>query len=668
MSLSYNPKNNMFILKSDDAQKAKAAGFTFSTKLKGSKGEKTWFSDCPYAALPFIKCADKKALSVLEDFKDDFDASRAVDSDISFPRPEGLDYMPFQKAGIAYALRKGNVLIGDEMGLGKTVQAIGIANAIGAKKILVICPASIRLNWQREIKKWSTLPRVSTYPVLSSRNGVRTQADYVIISYNLASSEALHEVMCEEKWDLLILDESHYLKSPTAKRTRSIFGGGRDRFKDEYIAKHSKKIVALTGTPIPNRPRECLGENTLVLTKWSWKRIVDVKIEDEVWDGVEWVKHSGIQYQGVREVKNLAGISVTADHNVRAKSSWVSVEEVLKNRDMWNQVLERGSKNLPSLEFIEEPCESCKPELLNWKPVFDLMNAGPRRRFTILSNEGPIIAHNCYTIARGLCWESVDWMSYDQFCHRFNPIDVFSNGHRNERKGRLPELQSRLRSNFMIRRLKKDVLKDLPDKRYEFSYIEPNGRIKEILAKEKLIDFEVTDLKDPFGELWGMISTIRREMGEAKLPRVVEHLKYLLDIVEVEKVVVFSHHKVVMDGLKEALDKYGLVQVRGGMSQLAKQNAIDDFVEGDARIFSGQLDAAGFGIDGLQKRANHVVFAEPAWTPGTNEQAVDRCHRIGQHDNVIAQFLIVEGGLDERVLSKVLEKSQTIHSILDEEH
>jgi SWI/SNF-related matrix-associated actin-dependent regulator 1 of chromatin subfamily A len=239
-----------------------------------------------------------------------------------------------------------------------------------------------------------------------------------------------------------------------------------------------------------------------------------------------------------------------------------------------------------------------------------------------------------------------------------------------EERGRLPELQARLRSNFMVRRLKKDVLKDLPDKRYELSYIEPTGRIKEILRRESLLKFDIADLKDPFSEIWGMISTIRREMGEAKVPRVIEHMKYLLGIVEIPKIVMFAHHNSVMNELVAALDPlYGVVCVRGGMSSVAKDRSVQTFqTDKRKRIFLGQIGAAGVGIDGLQNVCDHVVFAEPDWTPGVNEQAIDRCHRIGQHNNVLAQFLVVEGSLDERVIAAVLEKNETIHNSLDRAH
>jgi SWI/SNF-related matrix-associated actin-dependent regulator 1 of chromatin subfamily A len=527
-SLKYNEATKKFIVYTDNEDLAEHVGLTKSTKVRGPKGELVWFTDSQYAALPYYKVGDESAQAVLSGMNQDYEDSFRDHSPSKYPAPPGKSYLPYQIAGIDYAIGRQNSLIGDEPGLGKTIQAIGLANAVGAKKVLVICPASIRLNWQREINAWSTIPRVTTYPVLKGADGINPQANYTIISYELARAKKLHEVICDMKWDLLVIDEAHYLKTPDSKRTQAVFGGGRGIYSKNKIIENCTRTLALTGTPLPNRPREC------------------------------------------------------------------------------------------------------------------------------------------YTLSRGLCWESIDWMTYDNFCYRFNPSKLMESGAKVEKRGRLPELRSRLRSNFMVRRLKADVLKDLPDKRYEMEYIEANGQIKTVLQQEKLIDFDPGDLHNPSAELWGQISTVRREMGEAKLPAVIERLKCMLDLEEIPKIVMFSHHKSVMDGLLDALSGYGLVQVRGGMSPTAKNQSVKDFINNDSvRLFSGQLDAAGFGIDGLQHVANRVFVVEPAWTPGTNEQAIDRCHRIGQHDNVIAGFAVVAGSFDERVLASVFEKAKNIHNSLD---
>lgn len=527
--MTYNSKTNEYVLFSNDSARAQEVGLTLSKTARGQNNEKVWFTNTPYAALSYWDEADASVKARLAPLKADYDASWATDHPTNWPAPRGMEYLPFQNAAIDYCMKKHHALIADPPGVGKTPMSIGVANAMEAKRVLVVCPATIRLNWRREVLKWSMIKDVSVRPILKSKDGVSPYTNYNFVSYELTRMEGMHEALYALDWDLIIIDEAHYLKTPDAERTRAIFGGGRDFLSKTPLASKAKKIIALTGTPTPNRPREA------------------------------------------------------------------------------------------------------------------------------------------YTLARALNWEAIDFASFDDFCYRFNPsARAEGSFHIIEKQGRLPELQNRLRCNLMIRRNKEDVLKDLPDKRYEFAYIEPNGEIKDVLAKERLLNFSVDDLKDPLSEIWGQISTIRREMGIAKVPRVIEHIRMLLDIVEIPKVVVFCHHRMVMDHLKLAFEGYGVAEVRGGMSQNAKGKAIDAFCnDPNTRIFLGQLDSAGFGIDGLQKVANWVVFAEPAWTSGTNEQAVDRCHRHGQHQNVIAQFLVVEGSLDERVLAGVIDKVHTIHGVLD---
>jgi SWI/SNF-related matrix-associated actin-dependent regulator 1 of chromatin subfamily A len=186
--------------------------------------------------------------------------SRATDLDVTIPAPEGLDYLPFQKAGIHFSKDK-NTLIADEMGLGKTIQAIGVLNLHPEyENILVICPASLKLNWQRELSKWL----VKDYTI-----GVVNRKDYpentsiVIINYDVV--EKHREKLNEKEWDLIIIDESHYLKNPKAARTKAVLGSGK---RNPGIP--SKHKIFLTGTPILNRPVELFPIiNALDPERWS---------------------------------------------------------------------------------------------------------------------------------------------------------------------------------------------------------------------------------------------------------------------------------------------------------------------------------------------------------------------------------------------------------------
>ena len=148
--------------------------------------------------------------------------SRTQDSNMVIPAPEGREYMPYQKAGIAYASELDVCLIADEMGLGKTIQAIGLVNLLDeVHKVCVVCPAFLRYNWRKEFAGWLTKP-----------------IHLEVFSYNKVEDASSME------WDIVIYDEAHYLKNPKAIRTTA------------GLALKSKRKLFLTGTPILSRPIE----------------------------------------------------------------------------------------------------------------------------------------------------------------------------------------------------------------------------------------------------------------------------------------------------------------------------------------------------------------------------------------------------------------------------
>ena len=189
----------------------------------------------------------KKAEELLE-------KSSAVDSTINIPSPTGLKYMPFQKAGIEFINRQKNVLVADEMGLGKTIQAIGYINLNPAiKTVLVICPASLKINWKQEMEKWL----VNNYTI-SIPNGKFTMTDIVIVNYE--SVKKYFDILKSRMWDLMILDESHYIKNYKAQRTKFITGFVQNKIPVKGLKDYARQKILLTGTPIMNRPDELITQ------------------------------------------------------------------------------------------------------------------------------------------------------------------------------------------------------------------------------------------------------------------------------------------------------------------------------------------------------------------------------------------------------------------------
>lgn len=227
----------------------KAAGFKWDGR------DKVWFTLDPAVAAK-LGNQDAMVAAIAEQAAkeaakaDTLASSRAADAVIDVLAPEGLAYLPYQRAGIAFASKRAATLLADDMGLGKTIQVIGLVNAIESiRKILIVCPASLKLNWARELAKWL----VGSYTIGIANGGELPATDIVIVNYDIADKhkDALRAI----EWDLAVLDEAHYVKNADAKRTQAIVGVEKKGVVIEQGV-NAKFKLALTGTPIPNRPAE----------------------------------------------------------------------------------------------------------------------------------------------------------------------------------------------------------------------------------------------------------------------------------------------------------------------------------------------------------------------------------------------------------------------------
>lgn len=226
-----------------------------------AEAPRVWSTKSKKCASQVAEYADEPLRSELIAFREEFSgalaASKATDAQIEVPANEGLEYLPFQKAGIAYALSRPNVLIGDEMGLGKTIQAIGVINANSdLKKILIVGPASLKINWFKELTKW--LVREYVVSIVTAKDGWYV-SDYsrptiMIINYDILTK--FHDEVHGQEWDLLVCDECHKMKNPRTIRTREIVGLYDKNLKQIVGRIRAKRNIFLTGTPLLNRPAE----------------------------------------------------------------------------------------------------------------------------------------------------------------------------------------------------------------------------------------------------------------------------------------------------------------------------------------------------------------------------------------------------------------------------
>ncbi len=249
-------------------------------RFRWDPAQKRWWTDkIEHAATLTQYAADGVRAELLAHFNaqaaekaENVAASRAAEATVDFtvPAPDGLSYLPYQRAGIAFMLGKPHALLADDMGLGKTIQAIGVINGDESiKRVLVICPNTLKINWRTEMRKWFT--RKLTVGIVFA-GGTFPSTDVVIINYDIVSR--YRPAIDRVAWDLLISDECHALKNGQAQRTKAVLGS-KKRGQTPIEPINARRKLFLTGTPILNRPAEM----------WTLLHVVDPKgLGGNFWD------------------------------------------------------------------------------------------------------------------------------------------------------------------------------------------------------------------------------------------------------------------------------------------------------------------------------------------------------------------------------------------------
>src|SRR5205085_1091404 len=129
----------------------------------------------------------------------------------------GGELKPCQRAGVAYLLDRRRAFLADEQGLGKTIQALAAIEADAAFPAVVVCPASLKLNWARELGRWLPHRRVRALDGVRPRPAPAGGADVTVVNYDIVAAR-LGELVAPVP-RALVLDESHYCKNQPAQRT-----------------------------------------------------------------------------------------------------------------------------------------------------------------------------------------------------------------------------------------------------------------------------------------------------------------------------------------------------------------------------------------------------------------------------------------------------------------
>ena len=477
-----------------------------------------------------------------------YEASRAVTPYFyraPFPETSNGDVpSEYQHAAAEYILAREHGLIGDAPGVGKTLEAVLVSNALEAKRTLVVCPASLRLNWEKEIWKWSTIPDVSTYPILKGSDGVSFKHDYVITSYDLLRNTGIQAGIMDQMWDHVILDEAHALKDPKGnQRTKVICA-------PDMLPSVTGRFTMLSGTIMPNQPIEV----------YNAARLLD-------FDSID-----GMSLNSFRQYYYEEGEGFIRNTKYNAKT------KLFESKTVWSDRVRNVPRNMK-------------------------------------------------------------------------------------------DLNRRMRGNFMVRRLKEQVLHELPEQNWHLFPMDTSVGIRQALRHPGWAQAEQLYEMDPDAYVAatvidGEVSTAHRELGEAKAPHVVAYIRELLAS-GVTKIVVGAWHHSVLDYMRAELQEYGLVYMDGRTSTGKKQAAVDDFQERDeVQIILGQIISLGEGW--TLTAAQDCVIGELYWVGGKLQQFFDRISRRGQTGAYTTGHVpVIPDSLEERMFNRVITKEVVIHEALD---
>lgn len=513
------------------------------------------------------------------------DRMRIIDEDM---RKNDKTFREYQRTGVRWLLSRSSGILGDDMGLGKSLQSLAAIPVDAA--VLVVCPASVKGNWAREIKLWRSGLKTK---VLSGMSSFRWPArgEVVIVNYDIlprahhdacprirkepevkcagchptvfrahlpppgCPARAERKVWCApgaafhpECFDklppvpvgvVMIVDEAHLVKNARALRSEAVRALSR-----AILGKDGGKAWYLTGTPVLNQPLEL------------WDILESAELTGEAFGSPEGAFKTFVRAFGGTP-KYVMRFDPKAGKEVARKSGW------------------------------------------NWDPT--------------------------------------------------------------------PEAADRL-SRVMLRRLKSDVLKDLPAKQRRLFPVEIDD--KTIAECDRLLEAAGGKLEG-LGDLlalqkirFELVARVRSALAKAKIPAMLamveEHEEYGLPLV------VFSAHRPPVDLLAK---REGWVAITGDTPAKERDRIAAAFQEGKTpegepvRGIAGTIGAMGVGL--TLTYASNMVFVDRMWTPSENAQAEDRISRLGQKNATMITILVAQHMLDERVTEILEGKSEVIAATVD---
>lgn len=471
---------------------------------------------------------------------------KKLQNDYDFHSVDNKDELfEFQKEGVRKMLNmESNILLADSMGLGKTPQgSMYLRYKENSLPAIIICPASLKLNWQKEIKHWAGL---KSY-VINGKTPEYLSEEFLkkypvwIINYDILGSEDKDEKLEEQK-------RKEYCKENDLKyrkKTLKVYG-----WCDTIIEKNFKTIIC--------DEAQALGESTTIRTR---------------------------------------AVSQICEGLPKSKKIMIS-----------GTPYETRTSQFYSLLHIIDPDE--------------------------FNNE---------------------WRYKYRYC---DPVKTFF-GWKFDGLSNAEELHNRI-SKFMIRRLKEDVLKDLPPKIRSVIPLQITDNERKIYIET---DKELEDaIVNKETNVLSKMAKLKQVAFQVKKNSAIQFIKDYIE--NVGKLVVFIWHIESYNILMKEFEKIA-VGINGSISIQDRNKAVEEFQNNPKiKLFVGQIKSAGTGL--TLTASSCTVFLEFGMTAPQHLQAEDRVHRIGQKaDSVLAQYLILEDSIEQDCMNTLNKRAKHLDAVLD---
>lgn len=554
---------------------------------------------------------------------------------------DGSTLREYQEEGIKFAIEKANLrcLFADEMGLGKTVQILGTLKRTKETSFpcIFILKSSLLTQWSREIIRWIGA-EFAGQVITSSKDIILPGFNSYLITYDLVRTVGPQKLLETIQPKTVVLDEVQQIKNRTAKRTIAIQG----LVSGQYTKKRTPKEL---------RDRKIVETIALDLMKYHgvYPRFT-LQFED-----------LGPKILGMTECHHASEgiiegrITLNIQH---AKCD--SLEEVIET--ILHEIAHAITPGAGHKTIWSETCKGIGGDgkAVAWcNGTVEIKNEITHSVNNVLAASGTYIKNNAAEafVVLNLLYPN-KFNSFQEFEKTY--VDGYSTPYGNKHGGIKPWMLdewNRVTGEFVIRRERADVLKDLPPVNRQFFHTEL-GPVVERMYRAVMKKFE--DAFDEYESASGQektqkmsnvlayMSKMRHITGLAKIDPCVEWVDEFIEEEKDKKLAIFIHHQDVGEMLFRKLDqKYPgkVVKYTSDMDQDTRQRAVDRF-RSNAQIFIASTLAAGEGLN-LQF-CSDMILLERQWNPANEEQVEGRFARIGQVANYInSTYVLATGTIDE---------------------